>query len=98
MINKHGSDSQVIRLPQITDVIFNDCNLTENTELYSIIKGLVGKNSLNIKEFSTFIYNKILKKITYLLFIIKLYTWYVTNVLLLLTVQDYNVFIKSIFI
>ena len=98
MISKRGTESQVIRLPQIPENILNNCDLTENVELYNIVKELVNKNDNNIKSLSTFIYNKVLRKITYLLFLIKLYTQYITNVLLLVTVQDYNVFIESIFI
>ena len=96
MISSHSS--KIISLPQIPETVFNDCDLTENTELYNIIKELVNKNNYNIKDLSTFIYDKILKKLAYLLFLIKLYIQYVTNVLLLLTIQNYNVFIKSIFI
>jgi uncharacterized surface protein with fasciclin (FAS1) repeats len=68
------TDSQVISLPQVTQTVFNDCDLTENTELYNIVKELVSKNDYNIKNLSVFIYDKVLKKIAYLLFLIKLYT------------------------
>jgi ribonuclease HIII len=74
MISKHGTDSQIISLTQIPETAFNDCDLTENTELYNIVKELVNKNDYNIKSLSTFVYDKILKKIAYLLFLIKLYT------------------------
>jgi len=74
MISKRGTESQVIRLPQIPENILNNCDLTENVELYNIVKELVNKNDNNIKSLSTFIYNKVLRKITYLLFLIKLYT------------------------
>jgi len=71
MISSHSS--KIISLPQIPETVFNDCDLTKNTELYNIIKELVNRNDYNIKDLSTFIYDKILKKLAYLLFLIKLY-------------------------
>jgi hypothetical protein len=64
--------SEIISQP-IPNTIFNNCNLTKNSELYEIIEKLTNNNT-NIGSLSTFIYNKILKKIAYLLFLIKLYT------------------------
>jgi hypothetical protein len=64
------SHSSEVISKKISDTIFDNCSSTKNNELYKLYD-IIEKN--NINEFTKFIYNKILKKIAYLVFLIKLY-------------------------